>query len=200
MNLIKLISIFLLTHSISTSIFGQENKPTDYLGNENAIIFDNVAFNLFWTSHPADNYYKQEYLEQGDTIEKFKKLVLLETLTGKIKLKDVVSKKVAELKKIKKTNPVVNYEAFRKDGEVILDFLLSVNTHDGKYLSIVERNVYRYKSIKEKNGLKCILLFGISERAYGKDIDNFLAKLKEHRFDLVNLVGQFQIPDITIKK
>lgn len=114
MNLIKLISIFLLTHSISTSIFGQENKPTDYLGNENAIIFDNVAFNLFWTSHPADNYYKQEYLEQGDTIEKFKKLVLLETLTGKIKLKDVVSKKVAELKKIKKTNPVVNYEAFRK--------------------------------------------------------------------------------------
>lgn len=42
--------------------------------------------------------------------------------------------------------------------------------------------------------------FGISERAYGKDIDNFLAKLKEHRFDLVNLVGQFQIPDITIKK
>ena len=196
MNFIKIISTFLITIIMSTTTFGQGTKPTNYLGTQNSIMFDNIAYNLTWTSHPADNYYKQEYLAKGDTIEKFKKLVLLETITGKIKLSDVVSAKVAELKKMKETNPVVNYEMFEKDGEVILDFLVSTNTPDGKYLSIVERNVYRYQSIKEKNGQKCVLLFGVSERAYGDDIDNFFPKLKENRFDLINLVGQFQMQEI----
>jgi hypothetical protein len=57
-----------------------------------------------------------------------------------------------------------------------------------------------YKALKEKNGQKCVLLFGVSERAYGDDIDIFLPKLKENRFDLINLVGEFQLPEITIKK
>lgn len=200
MNFIKTISIFLITFLISTILFGQEAKPKDYLGNGNEIIFDKVAYNLSWTSHPTDNYYKQEYLEQGDTLERFKKLVLLEVITGNIKFDDVVSAKVAELKKIKETNPIVNFEIFEKDGEVILDFLLSENTSDGKNLSIVERNVYRYKSTKEKNGQKGVLLFGVSERAYEDGIDNFFSKLKDNRFDLINLVGQFQIPEVTIKK
>ena len=200
MNLIKIISTLLFTLFISTTIFGQEAKPTNYLGNENTITFDKIAYNLTWTSHPTDNYYKHEYLQQGDTIEKFNKLIIVEALTGKIKLNDVVSAKVAELKKMKETNPVVNYEIFEKDGEVMLDFLVSANTPDGKYLSIVERNVYRYKSIKEKNGQKCVLLFAVSERAYGDDIDKFFPKLKEHRFDLINLVGQFELPEIAIKK
>lgn len=200
MNIIKTISTLLFTFLISTTIFGQEAKLTNYFGTENKITFDNNAYNLVWTSHPADNYYKHEYMQQGDTIEKFKKLIIVEALTGKIKLKDVVSAKVAELKKMKETNPVVNYEIFEKDGEVMIDFLVSANTPDGKYLSIVERNVYRYKSIQEKNGQKCVLLFAVSERAYGNDIDNFFPKLKEHRFDLINLVGQFELPEITIMK
>lgn len=200
MNIIKTISTLLFTFLISTTIFGQETNPTNYFGSENKITFDKIAYNLAWTSHPADNYYKHEYLQQGDTIEKFNKLIIVEALTGKVKLKDVVSAKVAELKKMKETNPVVNYEIFEKDNEVMIDFLVSANTPDGKYLSVVERNVYRYKSIKEKNGQKCVLLFAVSERAYGDDIDNFFPKLKEHRFDLINLVGQFELPEITIKK
>ena len=91
---------------------------------------------------------------------------------------DVVATKNAELKKMKASNPVVNYETFEKDGEVMLDFLVSENTPDGKYLSIVERNVYRYKSVVDKNGQKGVLLFGVSERAYGDDIDKFFPNLK----------------------
>ena len=179
--------------------YGQTNKTiTEYLGVAGPISFDKVSYNLAWTSHPTDNYYKQEYLAKGDTIEKFKKLILLETITGKAKLKDVVATKIAELKKMKAANPVVNYETFEKDGEVMLDFLLSENTPNGKYLSIVERNVYRYKSVIDKSGQKCVLLFGVSERAYGDDIDRFFPKLKEHRYDLINSVGAFVIPEISI--
>jgi hypothetical protein len=164
------------------------------------ILFDKDSYSLTWSSHPADNYYKQEYLAKGDSIAKFKKLLLLEVLTGKTKLKDIVAAKIAELKKMKESNPVVNFEMLEKDGEIILDFLLSENTPDGKYLTIVERNVYRYKSVAEKNGQKCVQLFGVSERAYGDDIDIFFQHLKEHRFDLINSVGAFAIPDISIAK
>ncbi len=70
----------------------------DYLNVGKVILFDNVEYNLAWTSHPSDNYYKQEYLAEKDTIEKFKKLILFEVLTGKTQLKDAVASKVAELK------------------------------------------------------------------------------------------------------
>lgn len=194
------ITTVLIGFLLTTFSLGQTKEPTEYLGVTKQIKFDKNTFNLAWTSHPADNYYKQEYLAMGDTIEKFKKLVLLEVLTGKIKPKDVVAAKVAELKKMKAVNPVVNFETFEKDGEVMLDFLVSENTPDGKYLSIIERNVYRYKSIADKNGQKCVLLFGVSERAYGDDINKFFSTLKEHRFDLINLVGEFELPEITISK
>ncbi len=194
------ITTVLLGLLLTTFSFGQSAKPTEYLGVATQLSFDKAFYNLTWTSHPTDNYYKQEYLAKGDTIEKFKKLILLEVLTGKTKLKDVVATKITELKKMKASNPVVNYETFEKDGEVMLDFLVSENTPDGKYLSIVERNVYRYKSVVDKNGQKCVLLFGVSERAYGDDIDKFFPNLKEHRFDLINLVGAFDIPEITITK
>ena len=200
MNLKNKITTVLLGLFLTTVSFAQTAKPTEYLGIAGQILFDKTSYNLAWTSHPTDNYYKQEYLVKGDIIGKFKKLVLLEIITGKTKLKDVVAVKVTELKKIKASSPIVNYETFEKDGEVMLDFLVSENTPDGKYLSIVERNVYRYKSIIDKNGRKGILLFGVSERAYGDDIDKFFPNLKAHRFDLINLVGAFEIPEITIAK
>lgn len=186
---------------LTTATFGQATKTvTDYLGLTKPILFDNVSYNLVWTTHPTDHYYKQEYLAQNDTLEHFKKLIIVDVLADNTKLEYVVAAKVAELKKMKETNPVVNYQTFEKGGEVMLDFLLSENTPDGEYLSIVERNVYRYKTVTDKNGQKAVLLFAVSERAYGDDIDAFFANLKEHRFDLINAVGAFDIPDITIPK
>ncbi len=54
------------------------------------------------------------------------------------------------------------------------------------------------KSITDKNGQKAVVLFGVSERAYGDDIDKFFPALKAHRYDLINAVGAFSIPEITI--
>ncbi len=200
MNFKNKITTVLLGLLLTTFAFGQTTKSTEYLGVAEQISFDKTSYNLAWTSHPTNNYYKQEYLAKGDTIEKFKKLILLEISTGNTRLKDVVATKIAELKKMKASNPVVNYETFEKDGQVMLDFLVSENTPDGKYVSMVERNVYRYKSVVDKNGLKAVLLFGVSERAYGDDIDKFFPNLKAHRDNLINLVGTFTLPEITVAK
>jgi len=200
MNLKGKISITLIGLLITGFSFGQTTKPTEYLGVPGPISFDKVSYNLAWTSHPADNYYKQEYLAKGDTIEKFKKLIMLEIITGKTKLKDIVTAKVAELKKMKISNPVINYETFEKDGEMMLDFMISENTPDGKLVSILERNVCRYKSVVDKSGQKGVLLFGVSDRHYGNDIDDFFTTFKAKRFDLINLVGAFDIPEVSIAK
>jgi len=138
-NKIAALGVGLLLAIIS---FGQTTKTvTDYLGMVGPISFDKYSYNLTWTSHPTDNYYKQEHLAQGDTLEKFKRLILIEVLVGKMKLKDVVAAKIAELNKIKTTNPVTQYEKFEKGDEIMLDFLLRENSSDGKLVNTVERNV-----------------------------------------------------------
>ena len=201
MNIKHIFSVCLTGFVMTTSVYAQTDKSsTDYLSVPGPISFEKTDYNLVWTSHPLDNYYKQEYIERGDSVEKFKTLILLDLITGNTKIKDVVAIKIAELKKLKKTNPVVQFEVFENKGEYMLDFLVSENTPDGKLVSIVERNVYRYKTIVDNSGKKGVLLFGVSERSYGDDIDNFFAKLKTNRDDLINEVGTFKIPDITIVK
>jgi hypothetical protein len=97
---------------------------------------------------------------------------------------------------------MVNYEILEnpKNQEYILDFLLSQNNPDGKSMSIVERNVYRYKAVTDKSGKRGVLLFGVSTRSYGNNIDKFLVSLKSNRNQLINSVSQFSIPQISIAK
>ncbi len=103
---------------------------------------------------------------------------------------------------MKEVNPMVNYEILEnsKNGEYILDFLLSQNTPDGRSMSIIERNVYRYKMVADKVGKRGVLLFGVSTRSYGNEIDIFLNELKLNRNQLINNVSQFNIPQISVPK
>ncbi len=178
------------------------NSKTDYLNVPGPIMFNKSLYNLSWTSHPSGNYYKQEYIKKGDAVDKFKSMILIDVITGNMNISDVVAGKVEELKKLKETNPVVNYESFNnpKIGEYMIDFLLSEASPDGKNLSIIEPNVYRYKTFTDKSGQKGIVLLGVSTRSYGNDIDNFLSSLKSNRSNLTNEVAKYNLPEITIAK
>lgn len=192
----------LVTLLFSAILYGQNNKAvTDYLRVPGPIVFERKPYNLTWTSHPATNFYKQEYIAAGDIVTKFKTMILIDFVTGS-NIKDVVGAKIDELKKLKEANPMVNYEILEnpKNGEYMLDFLLSQNAPDGKSMAVVERNVYRYKIATDKSGQKGVLLFGVSTRSYGNDIDKFLASLKSNRNQLITNVSQFNIPEISITK
>ncbi|MFT3680824.1 MAG: hypothetical protein QM791_11165 [Ferruginibacter sp.] len=194
------LSILFLSAALLPAVFAQSNKATDYLNIPGPVVFDNKSFKLDWSSHPADYFYKQEYLPAGEKTGKYKTMLLVDVLTGDKTIKEVTAQKIEELKQLKQSNPVVNYNIFDNpsSGEYMIDFLLSANNPDGS-MSIVERNVYRYKTFTDKNGKKGILLFGISTRAYGKDIDGFFVKLKANKNGLVNQVAKFAIPAIDIK-
>ena len=104
-----------------------------------------------------------------------------------------------ELKDLKQTDPIINYRVLEKGNEIMLDFVLGGYSADGKSLNIIERNVYRY-TLLNKNTLKGILLFAVSDRAYGNEIDDFLSDLKNNQLDLLNAVTAFHIPEITVSK
>jgi len=181
----------------------QTIKPAnEYLNVPGPVVFEKKSYQLDWSSHPAANFYKQEYLVKGDTTGKYKTMVLIDVIVTNKNIKDVVAEKLAELKNLKRTNPVVNYETFDNAaaGEYMIDFILSANTPDGKYISIVERNVYRYKTFTDKSGNKGIMLFGVSTRGYGNDIDTFFAALKSNKQTLVNQVATYKLPEINITK
>lgn len=175
-------------------------KPVDRLNVPGPVSINGKTHLLNWTSNPTAGFYKQEYIPAGDNADKFTSMVLLDVSLGNFQLKDMVGAKIAELKKMKETNPLVNYEIFQKNGEYLLDFLLSANSADGKKVEIVERNVYRYKTFTDKSGKKGIVLFGVSVRSYGNDIDAFLQALKLTKATLRNEVAKYSIPAVVISK
>ncbi|MEA1848474.1 MULTISPECIES: hypothetical protein [unclassified Chryseobacterium] len=187
--------IFLLLPFFSLTA---QNKVTEYLNIPGPITIDSKTYHLAWSSHPNSNYYKQEYLGPNDNIEKYNTLIMIDFVKGDFKLEDAINQKISELEKMKQSNPVINYTTYENKGEYILDFIISKNSANGKEILIAERNVYRYKLISDKNN-NGILLFGVSERGYQEDIDAFFKNLKENSTKMVEVVGNYQLPEIKLK-
>ncbi|SEW47654.1 hypothetical protein SAMN05421841_3582 [Chryseobacterium wanjuense] len=175
-----------------------QNKITEYLNIPGPIMLDSKTYQLVWSSHPNENYFKQEYLSSNENLQKYNTMVLIDFVKGNFEIKDAINQKVTELEEIKKTNPVVNYQVFENNGEYILDFLITENSKDGKEILIAERNVYRYKLINENNN-KGVMLFAVSERGYKENMEAFFNNLKENSTKLVEIVGNYKLPDIKIK-
>jgi hypothetical protein len=56
----------------SLTLAGQSTENvTNYLATSNKMVFDSTSFQLVKSYHPQENYYKQEYLAQGVTLERF---------------------------------------------------------------------------------------------------------------------------------
>ena len=173
-----------------------QNKVEDYLHLGSKYRFDNKDYELVWSSHPASNFYKQEYILPNENVEKYKRLILIDFIEGDLAPKDVLSGLVNSLENSKKQNPVINYKVYEKNNEYMIDFIMSENSQDGKDVLILERNVYRYFRINTPKR-KGVLLFGVSDRAYTKkEMDNMFSILKNKKLDLVNKVIQIEVPKI----
>ena len=173
-----------------------QNKVEDYLHLGSKYRFDNKDYELVWSSHPASNFYKQEYILPNENVEKYKRLILIDFIEGDLNPKDVLSSLANSLENSKKQNPVINYKVYEKNNEYMIDFIMSENSQDGKDVLILERNVYRYFRINTPKR-KGILLFGVSDRAYTKkEMDNMFSVLKNKKLDLVNKIIQIEVPKI----
>lgn len=169
--------------------------------------FQNKTLSLLRTSYTPDsttyNTYKQEYMVAGEGLDTFKNMVIINVFTGAYGLEDIANAKLDELRELQKTNPIVNWQTFnnKKTGEFMLDFLTSENSADGQYIDMAERTIYRYVVVTAKSGEECGVLFGVITRAYGDDVEPFMTVFKtKARGVLIQAVGTFKIPEITIAK
>ena len=173
-----------------------QNKVEDYLHLGDKYRFDNKDYELVWSSHPASNFYKQEYILPNENVEKYTRMIMIDFLEGDLTPKDAISNFVNNLENSKKQNPIINYQMYEREDEYMLDFIISKNSQDGKEVLILERNVYRYFRINTPKR-KGVLLFGVSDRAYTKkEMDNMFSVLKNKKLDLVNKIIQIEVPKI----
>ena len=176
--------------------FMAQNKVEDYLHLGDKYRFDNKDYKLVWSSHPASNFYKQEYILPNENVEKYTRMIMIDFLEGDLTPKDAISNNIDNLENSKKQNPIINYQMYEREDEYILDFITSKNSQDGKEILILERNVYRYFRINTPKR-KGVLLFGVSDRAYTKkEMDNMFSVLKNKKLDLVNKIIQIEVPKI----
>jgi hypothetical protein len=202
MRSVKLYLLLLTTIMYSAAANAQGNsKPVERLGIAGPVKFDNKTYNFVWSSHPTNEYYKQEYIQKGENLNKFTSMFMVEVATGTIILKNAVDAKIAELKALQATNPFISYESMYDSvkKEYFLDFLITQNSSDGKSAVIAERNIYRYKVLPATAGKPGIMLFAISTRSYGAETKAFLAGLKTGRSVLADKMRNYILPAIIIK-
>lgn len=187
---------------IGCQSYGQTPKTAiNYLTIPGPITVQNQVYQLAWWSHPDASLYKHEYLAAGDQFPNYKSLITVDFVVTPSTVDQAVSTKIRQLEAMKKTNPIVNYALIenKTTGEVIIDCLIGETAADDRN-SLVERDVFRYKSVSAKSGQRGILLFAVSVRKYGKDIDPFLIKLKTDKPILVNEVAKLSMPVISVAK
>jgi hypothetical protein len=195
----KLTSLSLTVMLIGIIPFSPAGNPAtvkDYLNVPGPLQFDHSDYFLSWSAHPAENYFKQEYLPAGQVSASYSKMMMIEAATGAVSLQTAVKTKRNELEQRKKTDPLCNYQLVQNPatGEYLLDFMMSQSA--GGKTTIAEWDAYRYTVLP---GNKGILLFACSRRSYGSAIPGFLRLLKTKRLTDINALSTCSIPLVQIK-
>ena len=162
------------------------------LGIPGPIMFEETAFELAWTSHPNEAYYKQEYLPSGEALESYSQMFMIDVLVAGATPESAAADMIAGLEQRKASDPVVNFDMIANEatGELILDFLLS-DSSSGTV--IVEWNAYRY--VPYGDGL---MLFAISRRGYDDEASGFIADLGNWRTSSIESLAVMELPKVVL--
>src|SRR5690606_1912453 len=100
---------------------------SDMLGIPGPISFQGQDYALAWTSQPSEAYFKQEYVPEGQAVEAYTDMILVEAVAGAITPAQAAAAQVETLAASKEIDPVVNHEIIHNEatGEVLLDFVVS---------------------------------------------------------------------------
>jgi hypothetical protein len=191
----KILINILITATAVTLIAMKLPDIHDYLSVGTQLNFNSATYDLKWSSHPSENYYKQEYLKQEEEFGSYHNMILFEAIEGTLKVKDALKTKASELEARKKWDYVANYQVYEnknKPAEGIIDFVVSDT------MTTYEWNLYRYQMQKG-----AMVLFACSYRDSlndDNDLKKFFGHIKEKREDMINKLQSFSIPEVKINK
>jgi hypothetical protein len=197
-----IVRILLILFALSSAslCFSQSDEAKDYLSVPGPLQFNGIDFKLAWSSHPDQKYYKQEYVPEGQSVERYDEMMLVEVLTGSVTAADAATSKMNELKQRKNRDQFVNYEIIHdpKTGQYILDFSLSDTGNE--QAQIVEWNAYRYVELDKVSQSTGVMLIAYSRRAYGEEIRGFLNGLSSQRTADIEKLSKLNVPDIVLSE
>ncbi len=153
-------------------------SATEYFSVGNPIKYCGTKFSLAWSANPQKNYFIQEYLPQGETLEHYNQMFTVSVVFWDRTPLEAVQAKVAELEQRKKSDPITNYVVAENNGEHILEFIVS-DSNNGN-VNTVEVNIHYYKQMTI-NGRNASVLEFYSTRAYGDDITEFIQSIPDKR-------------------
>lgn len=184
--------------ALTTLSFAQTN-PVDRIGLKGPIAFNKTPYLLAWSEKPNKNYFVQEYLPKGETVDHFNQLITIHVFVTDISVANAIQQKTQELTKRKETDKVCNFSVVNSPdgGESIIDCLLSTGSADK--LDAVEFIIYKYKQIELDNNKKALLVYSYSKRGYGDGITPFLTNLGKFRRDMLNVMISEKMPEIKIQ-
>jgi len=174
--------------ALAATLVGPALAQEDVIGVPGPITFEGTEFFLAWSSNPTPTYFKHEYLPEGQAVETYGQMFMVDLLTEGSTPRAAAGDMVAALEKRRGSDPVLNYEIMEnaETGEVILDFLLSGNASP---TPVVEWNAYRY--VPYEDGL---MLFAISRRGYNDGVTPFIKDLAIWRSDAINALATMDLP------
>jgi len=170
---------------------------SDMLGVPGPISFEGEDYALTWTSQPSNSYLKQEYVPDGQGVETYEDLILVEAVTGAMTPMEAAAAQVQSLEARKGSDPVLNYDVIRNEatGEVLLDFLISDLSANP---IIVEWNAYRYQPLPDGDG---VVLMGISRRGYDEaGATSFMSGLGAMRSEAIRALTEMPFPSVSIAR
>ena len=171
-------AIIILITSMLCCLGVSAQTVTEYFDVGNPIKYCGTKYSLVWSARPQENYYVQEYLPKGESLEHYNQMFTVSVIFGDITPLEAVQAKIAELEQRKKTDPVTNYLVAENNGEYILEFIVG-DSSDGK-MNIVEVDVHYYKQMTINGRNESVLSF-YSGRAYGDDIMQFIQSIPQKR-------------------
>ncbi|WP_449395908.1 hypothetical protein [Devosia riboflavina] len=165
----------------------------DAVGAPGPFVLEGESFELAWTSHPTETFYKQEYVPEGQTVEAYSQMFMVDVLTNGISVQDAAGTMVDGLKQRQASDPVVNFAMIENEatGEIILDFVLS-DSSSGTV--IVEWNAYRYVPIEDG-----VAMFGISRRGYDDGASELLKGMKGWRMGTIEALAGLDLPAVVVE-
>lgn len=166
----------------------------DRIGVPGPIRFGDTDFALQWTSNPSPGLYKQEYVPAGQRVERYASMVLIDVRPLGGDVAQTARAMIGQIDARKTSDPVANFDVIVNDAgdEVLLDFVLSASDASG---AIVEWNAYRYFPGPGGQGTT---MLGISRRAYGDAVRDFLVELKVRRPQDIRTLSALRAFDIAL--
>lgn len=150
----------------------------EYFNAGNPIKYCGTDYFFVWSAQPQENYFVQEYLPKGESLDHYNQMFTVSVIFGDITPLEAVKAKIVELEQRKRTDPITNYMVAENNGEYILEFIVS-DSSDGE-MNTVEVDMHYYKQMKINGRIANVLNF-YSCRAYGDDIMPFIQSIPEKR-------------------